>query len=115
MSDDTKVVSLSDEELTALKFIGPAAAPPVVDFIAAIKKIPEHFEWLTAFQLACFSAQAKYHPLSTPASPVSTTFSEPTLLSQMIETTATDEEFISPAERVYFYHGISDDPPPLLQ
>lgn len=64
------------------------------------------------FQLACFSTQAKYHPLSAPASPPSPTFSE---ASQLTKTTAADKDFISPVERVYFYHGVSDDPPPLLQ
>lgn len=67
------------------------------------------------FQLGCLSAQAKYHPTSALASPTSPTFSDATLLSQLTETTAADEDFISPAERVHFYHGVSDDPSPLLR
>jgi hypothetical protein len=41
--------------------------------------------------------------------------SEVTLLSQGSESTAADEDYISPFERKYFYHGVSDDPPPLFQ
>ena len=66
------------------------------------------------FQLACLSAQVKYHP-GAPASPTSPTFSDATLLSRLAGTAAADGDFISPAEHVHFYHGVSDDPPPLLQ
>ncbi|KAF8641974.1 hypothetical protein AX16_009766 [Volvariella volvacea WC 439] len=104
MSDDTKT----------LKFLGPDAAQQVIDFIQTIRNVPLYFDWLTVFQLGCLSAQLKYHQ-SAPPSPTSLTSSEITLLSHRSESTAADDDYISPFERVYFYHGISDDPPPLFQ
>ena len=111
------------------------AAQEVIDFIAAIKKVPQHFSCeflsffflfvsladlptpslgLTVFQLGCFNTQVKYHP-SAPSSPPSPTPSETTLLSQESESTAADDDSVPLLERVHFYHGVSDDPPHLIQ
>ncbi|KAJ2914835.1 hypothetical protein MD484_g5580, partial [Candolleomyces efflorescens] len=98
MPDDTKT----------LEFLGPDAAQGVINLIQTVKNIPQHFEWLTVFQLDCLSAQLKYHQ-STPPS------GEITLPSPGSESTPADGDYISPFESKHFYHGVSDNPPPLVQ
>ncbi|KAB5593631.1 hypothetical protein CTheo_2924 [Ceratobasidium theobromae] len=113
MSNDEKVVHLSDAELITLKFLGPAAAKEVIDFIAAIKKIPLQFEWLTVFQLQCLSDNLRYYP-NPYVSPTSSTSSDAAHQLHYSETTAAGDDLVSVFERAHFYTGISDDPPPLL-
>ncbi|KAJ3722772.1 hypothetical protein DFJ43DRAFT_1092245 [Lentinula guzmanii] len=107
------IVDLTDEELTTLSFLGPEATEPVKRTIKAVKKVKDHFNWLTVFQLQCLQVQSTYHP-GPSASPTSP-YSNPKVLSDLSETTVIDPESISLFERVHFYTGISDDPPHLFQ
>ena len=81
---------------------------------ASIADSPTSSLGVTVFQLSCLSDQLKYHQ-SAPPSLSSPTSSEMTLLSHESESTAADEDYISPFESKHFYHGVSDDPPPLFQ
>ncbi|KAG8712164.1 hypothetical protein FRC09_020173 [Ceratobasidium sp. 395] len=109
-----EVVHLSDAELTALGFLGPAAVQQVIEFIAVVKKSPEQFEWVTVFQLQCFHAHWNFHP-NVPAFQRLPASSEVTLPSHHSEPTATEPDLVSAFERVHFYTGISEDHPLLLQ
>ncbi|KAJ4477556.1 hypothetical protein J3R30DRAFT_3704028 [Lentinula aciculospora] len=102
------VISLSDADLRALKFLGPDSVQGVRDLITASRRVPQYFEWLTVFHVGCLNTQLKY---PSPPSPTS----EITLLTQSSKSSIGDDNYISPFERVYFYNGISDDPPPLFQ
>ncbi|KAF9779140.1 hypothetical protein BJ322DRAFT_1113494 [Thelephora terrestris] len=113
MSNDEKIVDLSDMELISLEFLGSSAAQQVIDFIEAIRKVPMQFKWLTVFQLQCLSAQMKFHP-DVPASPTSPMTSEATLLSNLSGTIAPSPDLVSVIERVHFYTGVSEDHCPLL-
>ena len=69
---------------------------------------------VTVFQVGCLSTQLKYQ--SSPPSPISSsTSSEIPLLSQASDSTVGDDDYISPFERIYFYHGVAKDPPLLFQ
>ncbi|WVO12717.1 hypothetical protein L204_100325 [Cryptococcus depauperatus] len=114
MSNEDKILTLSDEQLTVLGFLGSAASQQVIDFITAIKKVPDQFGWLTVFQLHCFSAHLKYHP-TAPASPSSPTSNEAILLSNLSGTTAVEEDLVSGFERVHFLTGVSEEHPLLFQ
>ncbi|GJJ13251.1 hypothetical protein Clacol_007502 [Clathrus columnatus] len=114
IGNDTKIISLSDADLMALKFLGPDAAQGVIDFITSIRSIPQYFRWVTVFQVGCLNTHLKYQP-SPPPSPTSPTSSEILLLSQASDFTVGDDDYISPFERAYFYNGVADDPPPLFQ
>ncbi|KAF7974286.1 hypothetical protein HWV62_12422 [Athelia sp. TMB] len=113
ISDTEKIIYLSDAELEALEFLGPDAVQQVIDFIEAIKKVPQQFEWLTVFQLQCLNAHLKFHP-AVSASPTSPTSSEATFLSNFSGTPAAAPDLVSLFERVYFYTGVSEDPPLLF-
>ncbi|KAG8703173.1 hypothetical protein FRC08_003040, partial [Ceratobasidium sp. 394] len=113
MSDDTKIISLSDADLTSLKFLGPDSMQGVRDLITAVKKVPQYFGWLTVSHVGCLNTQLKYQ--QSPPSPTSPMATKITLLSQSSESSVGDVDYISPFERVYFYNGIADDPPHLFQ
>ena len=55
-----------------------------------------------------------YHQ-SAPPSPTSPMPSEIMIPSYRSESTAAEDQYISPFECKYFYHGVSDDPPTLFQ
>ncbi|KAK1234156.1 hypothetical protein PQX77_002646 [Marasmius sp. AFHP31] len=136
-----EVLDLTDEEVTALQFLGPNAIQEVIDFIAAIKRSPGELGWVNVLHLQCLSDNRK--PNSTaPAFPTSPTSSDATLLSHFSNTTTVvpdlvspsahgkaqnfqpvlphfsdtvvEPDLVSPFERVHFYTGISLDHPLLL-
>ncbi|KAH9943510.1 uncharacterized protein BXZ73DRAFT_74441 [Epithele typhae] len=115
MSDDTKIIFLSDADLTALKFLGPDAAQGVMNLITSLRSVPQYFGWLTVDQVGCLNTQLKYRPRPPPPSRTLPTSSNITLLSQASEFSVGDDNHISPFERAYFYNGVADDPPPLFQ
>ena len=59
-------------------------------------------------------AKLKYQSSPSP-SPTSSTSSEIALLSQASDFSVGDDDYISPFQRVYFFNGVADDPPPLFQ
>ncbi|KEP47580.1 hypothetical protein V565_150850 [Rhizoctonia solani 123E] len=109
MSNNDKILDLSDKELTTLKFLGSSAAQQVIDLIEAVRKVPTHFKWLTVSQVQCLSTQLKFQPDVPPTS------SKATLLFNFSETTAAQPDLVSLFERVHFSTGISEDHPLLLQ
>ncbi|KAK1227924.1 hypothetical protein PQX77_009063 [Marasmius sp. AFHP31] len=104
------ILNLTDEELTALQFLGPNAIQEVIDFIAAIKRSPSELGWVNVLHLQCLSDNRKPNP-TAPASPTSPSSSEATLLSHFSNTTTVVPDLVSPFERVHFYTGISLDHP----
>ncbi|KAI0338624.1 hypothetical protein BDW22DRAFT_1432421 [Trametopsis cervina] len=127
MSDDAKIYSLSDENLTVLNFLGPGSY-----FTMSVRSVPKHFRCecrslpaspcsgLTDFASGarCISGWvprcAAQAPAKSCAASAKSTSSETILLSRSSDSTDT-HDYICSFECVWFYQGIATDPPPLLQ
>ncbi|KAJ2916546.1 hypothetical protein MD484_g3847, partial [Candolleomyces efflorescens] len=92
-----KIVDVSDEELTALGFLGPSVAPDV--------------EVMTLFQADCLrrtSVRAPTHDATKSTPPRSEVDVGDVLLSN------NPDALVSAFEQRFWYHGISSNPPKLL-
>ncbi|OJT03665.1 hypothetical protein TRAPUB_5693 [Trametes pubescens] len=109
------IVDLSDQELQDFGFLGPGeyVHEEVQSTILAVQKVKDHLGWLTVSHIQSFKTHVTYH-LSPPSSPTSSA-SDTTAVSLPSITTAIDPDFASPFEKAFFYKGVSEDHPHLLQ
>ncbi|KAG8987177.1 hypothetical protein FRB90_003553 [Tulasnella sp. 427] len=109
------IVDLSDQELEGLGFLGPGeyAHEEVQSTILAVQKVRNYLGWLTVSHIESFKTHVTYHssPPSSPISPARDT----TAFSVFSNTTVVDPDFASPFEKVFFYKGVSEEHPHLLQ
>ncbi|KAG8729916.1 hypothetical protein FRC11_007753 [Ceratobasidium sp. 423] len=124
------IVHLSNEELEDLGFLGPGeclfvnlhvypllivtlvdAPDEVKSTIEAVQKVRDYFEWLTVFQVQCLQIQATFHP--SPPSPIWPA-SDVTAFS-LSSDTVIDPDSASAFEKAFFYKGVSEEHPHLLQ
>lgn len=78
-----------------------------------LQRSPTSSSGLTVFQLQCLQTQATFHP-SPPSSPISPA-SDVTAFSLSSDTTVVDPDSASAFEKAFFYKGVSEEHPHLLQ
>ncbi|KAF8153451.1 hypothetical protein B0H34DRAFT_723642 [Crassisporium funariophilum] len=107
------IVDLSNQELEELGFLGPDAHEQVQSTVLAAQKAKKQFGWLTVSHLQSIYSHVMFHS-SPPSAPISTA-SDMTASSMISDATAVDLDFASPFEKAFFYKGVSNDHPHLLQ
>ncbi|KAI0784034.1 hypothetical protein C8Q75DRAFT_725172 [Abortiporus biennis] len=105
------IVSLTDDELIALGFMGENVAPEVKDIVDKVKASPNYLGYVTCFNVDLIRKRLDCH--IPPA-----VSKEETLFSQLINDadahTVVAPDLISKYEMKFWYNGISGNPPELL-
>ncbi|KAG5640814.1 hypothetical protein DXG03_006946 [Asterophora parasitica] len=115
MQHGEKIVSLSNDELGALGYLGSNALQPVIEMVHAIQRIPNRLDWLTVGQLECLHLQTKYHPGTVdPPPPISPTISIDSTASSVSSTMPDEPGLVGPREKAFFLTGISSPEHPHL-
>ncbi|KAF9555861.1 hypothetical protein CPC08DRAFT_737257 [Agrocybe pediades] len=127
-----KIVELSEEELVTLEFLGDNTLAGVRAIVQKVRADPERLGSVTCFQVDCL--KRKYTPQpsaqgaagfpsrsrtshSSPTSPVvnqTDTLSSRLRKEELAAHTVVPPDLISPFEKKFWYHGISENPPELL-
>ncbi|KDQ14763.1 hypothetical protein BOTBODRAFT_55258 [Botryobasidium botryosum FD-172 SS1] len=124
MDPNKKIVDMTNEELTALGFMGQNVPAGVKRIVEAVKAAPANLGSVTCFAVECLrrdAAKAAQQDDATdqpdsPTFPTSPTLSDtrdplPAAQHQPDARTVVAPDVISEYEKTFYYHGISGNPP----
>ncbi|KAF4623360.1 hypothetical protein D9613_001403 [Agrocybe pediades] len=124
-----KIVELSEEELINLGFLGDNTLAGVRAIVQKVRADPERLGPVACFQVDCLKRKytpqpraqgAAGSPPASPTSPTSPFVNKTDTLSSRLRNkesaahTVVPPDLISPFEKRFWYHGISNDPPQIL-